>query len=114
MYSRTLSHTARQIRPRLQSGNGLTLDRCQLARLLSSLAVLEQRDGKLSSSSWNAITAAQKLGGSVTGFLAGGDASRLAQEASKITGLQKILAVENPAYDKVSYKNSSIMMLGMD
>ncbi|KAG5302573.1 electron transfer flavoprotein alpha-subunit [Histoplasma capsulatum] len=42
-----------------------------LSRLLSTLAVLEQRDGKIQGSSLSAITAAQKLGGSVTAFVAG-------------------------------------------
>lgn len=73
-----------------------------LARLLSTLAVLEQRDGKLLSSSLSAIVAAQKLGGSVTGFVAGsGVKATSAAEAAKIKGLDKILAVENEAYDKV-------------
>ncbi|KAJ5105054.1 hypothetical protein NUU61_002401 [Penicillium alfredii] len=73
-----------------------------LARLLSTLAVLEQRDGKLQNSSLSAIAAAQKLGGSVTGFLAGsGVKGTSAAEAAKIKGLEKVLAVENDAYEKV-------------
>jgi electron transfer flavoprotein alpha subunit len=73
-----------------------------LARLLSTLAVLEQRDGKLQSSSLSAIVAAQKLGGTITGFVAGsGVKGTSAAEAAKIKGLDKIIAVENEAYDKV-------------
>lgn len=73
-----------------------------LARLLSTLAVLEQRDGKLQNSSLSAIAAAQKLGGSVTGFLAGsGVKGTSAAEAAKIKGLEKVLAVENDTYEKV-------------
>jgi hypothetical protein len=73
-----------------------------LARLLSTLAVLEQRNGKLESSSLSAIAAAQKLGGSVTGFLAGsGVKGTSAAEAAKIKGIEKVLAVENDAYEKV-------------
>lgn len=73
-----------------------------LARLLSTLAVLEQRNGKLESSSLSAIAAAQKLGGSVTGFLAGsGVKGTSAAEAAKIKGVEKVLAVENDAYEKV-------------
>ena len=73
-----------------------------LARLLSTLAVLEQRDGKLQSSSLSAIAAAQKLGGPVTAFLAGtGVKSTSAAEAAKIKGLEKVVAVENDAYEKV-------------
>jgi electron transfer flavoprotein alpha subunit len=75
-----------------------------LARLLSTLAVLEQRDGKLQNSSLSAIVAAQKLGGSVTAFLAGsGVKGTSAAEASKIKGLEKVVAVENDAYEKVCF-----------
>lgn len=72
------------------------------ARLLSSLAVLEQRDGKLQNSSLAAIAAAQKLGGSVTAFIAGnGVKGSSAAEAAKIKGLEKVVAVDNEAYEKV-------------
>ncbi|KAJ6164403.1 electron transfer flavoprotein subunit alpha [Penicillium chermesinum] len=73
-----------------------------LARLLSTLAVLEQRDGKLQNSSFSAIAAAQKLGGPVTAFLAGsGVKGTSAAEAAKIKGLDKVVAVESDAYEKV-------------
>ena len=76
--------------------------RSAIARLLSTLAVLEQRDGKLQQSSLAAIAAAQKLGGSITGFVAGSSIKgNAATEAAKIKGVEKILAVENEAYDKV-------------
>ncbi|RJE27185.1 Electron transfer flavoprotein [Aspergillus sclerotialis] len=72
-----------------------------LARLLSTLAVLEQRNGKLQNSSLAAIAAAQKLGGSVTGFVAGsGVKASAAAEAAKIKGLEKVVAVDNDAYEK--------------
>lgn len=75
-----------------------------LARLLSTLAVLEQRNGKLQPSSLSAIAAAQKLGGSVTGFVAGsGVKGTTAVEAAKIKGLEKVVAVDNDAYEKVYY-----------
>ena len=74
-----------------------------LARLLSTLAVLEQRDGKLQNSSLAAIAAAQKLGGSVTGFVAGSGVKASAAEAAKIKGMEKIVAVDNDAYEKVRW-----------
>ena len=72
-----------------------------LRRLLSSLAVLEQRDGKLNLSSLSAITAAQKLGGSITAFVAGSNIQGVAEEAAKVDGTEKVIKVENAAYDKV-------------
>lgn len=71
-------------------------------RLLSSLAVLEQRDGKLNSSSLSSVTAAQKLGGSITAFVAGSNIKAVAEEAAKVDGLDKIIAVDNAVYDKAS------------
>ncbi|MCJ1278341.1 Electron transfer flavoprotein alpha-subunit [Puttea exsequens] len=70
------------------------------ARLLSSLALLEQREGKLENASLSAVTAAQKLGGSITGFIAGSGATSIAEEAAKVKGLDKIIIIDNGAYDK--------------
>lgn len=70
-------------------------------RLLSSLAVLEQRDGKLNISSLAAVTAAEKLGGSITGFIAGSGTKAIAEEAAKVKGLEKVIYVENDAYSRV-------------
>lgn len=78
-----------------------TLQQFQPSRLLSSLAVLEQRDGALQNSSLCAITAAQKLGNSITGFIAGSNIKALAEAAAKVKGVEKIIIVENGAYDRV-------------
>ncbi|KAG7287751.1 hypothetical protein NEMBOFW57_007265 [Staphylotrichum longicolle] len=71
-----------------------------LRRLLSALAILEQREGQLNAGSLSAISAAQKLGGSVHGFVAGSNIKAVAGEAAKVEGVEKIIAVENGAYDK--------------
>lgn len=71
-----------------------------LARLLSTLAILEQREGKLNSSSLGAVTAGQKLGGPVHGFIAGKDVKSVAEEAAKTEGIEKIILVDNAAYDR--------------
>ena len=71
-----------------------------IRRLLSSLAVLEQRDGKLNMSSLASISAAQKLGGTIHGFVAGGNIQQVAEQASKIEGLEKVIFVDNSAYDR--------------
>ncbi|KAL8711981.1 MAG: hypothetical protein Q9220_003677 [cf. Caloplaca sp. 1 TL-2023] len=69
-------------------------------RLLSSLAVLEQKNGKLETSSLSAVTAAQEIGGPIIGLVAGSGIKAVAEEASKVKGLDKVLMVENGAYDK--------------
>ncbi|KAL2036540.1 hypothetical protein N7G274_010725 [Stereocaulon virgatum] len=70
------------------------------ARLLSSLAVLEQREGKLQNASLSAVTAARKLGDSITGFVAGSGVKAVAEEAAKVKGLGKIIMIDNSSYDK--------------
>ncbi|KAK3323601.1 hypothetical protein B0T19DRAFT_426515 [Cercophora scortea] len=71
-----------------------------LRRLLSALAILEQRDGQLNTGSLSAITAAKQLGGPVHAFLAGSNIQAVAGEAAKVDGVEKIIAVDNGAYDK--------------
>ena len=68
---------------------------------MSTLAVLEQKDGQLNHGSLSAFTAAKKLGGSVHGFIAGSSVGGAAQEAAKIEGVEKIITVDNAAYEKV-------------
>lgn len=74
-------------------------------RILSSLAVLEQREGKLQTASLSAVTAAQKLGGPITAFVAGSQVRSVAEEAAKIKGIEKIIMVENAIYEKVCSYN---------
>lgn len=71
-----------------------------LARLLSTLAIIEQKDGKLNTGSLAAVTAGQKLGGPVHGFVAGKAAKSVAQEVAKVKGVEKVIAVENEAYER--------------
>lgn len=92
----------RAARSQIYPSRALNQPTSALARLLSTLAVLEQRNGKLQTSSLAAIAAAQKLGGSVTGFVAGsGVKGSSAAEAAKIKGVEKVVAVDNDAYEKV-------------
>ncbi|CAI4219865.1 unnamed protein product [Parascedosporium putredinis] len=68
--------------------------------LLSTLAILEQRDGQLNKASLSAVTAATKLGAPVHAFIAGTDASKVAQEAAQVLGVDKVVTVSNAAYEK--------------
>lgn len=80
-----------------------------LARSLNSLAILEQREGKLRNASFSAITAAQKLGGAITGFIAGSNVKSVVEEAAKLKALDKIIMIENATYDKVGlYRDAYI------
>ncbi|OIW28473.1 electron transfer flavo protein alpha [Coniochaeta ligniaria NRRL 30616] len=85
-----------QARRGLAQANSLS----SLQRLLSTLAVLEQNNGKLNTGSLSAITAAKKLGGPIHAFVAGGNIKSVADEAAKVDGVEKIIAVDNSAYDR--------------
>ena len=84
-----------------QSKASIVLRHGMVPRLLSSLAILEQRGGRLEPASLSAVTAAQKLGGSITGFVAGSNIRAVADEAAKVKGMNRIIMVENDSYDKV-------------
>lgn len=77
-----------------------TASGCVRTRLLSTLAIFEQRDGQLNHGSLSTLTAARKLGGAVHGFIAGSKVSAAAQLAAKVDGVEQIVVVENEAYEK--------------
>ena len=100
MLSTAARNALRQARGQLQTTRTLSPAQHRLLRALSTLAVLEQREGKLQNGSLSAVTAAKKLGGSITGFVAGSSIKAVADEAAKVDGVEKILVVENGSYDK--------------
>jgi hypothetical protein len=69
---------------------------------IRTFAILEQKEGKIVSQSLAAITAGTKLGDSITAFIAGSGVKSAADEAAKSKGVEKVIYVENGAYDKVS------------
>ena len=91
-YGRTQIHPRRNFRARQSI----------LPQWLSTLAILEQREGQLNKNSLSAVTAAHRLGGSITGFIAGSNVKSMAEEAAKVQGVEKIIVVENGSYDKVT------------
>ncbi|KAL7273226.1 Electron transfer flavoprotein alpha-subunit [Rhizina undulata] len=81
------------------------------SRLLSTLAIVEHREGKVSASSLPTITAAAKLGGSVTAFVAGSDAKNIAEQTAKLNGVTKVLTVANGAYDRGMPENMAPLLV---
>lgn len=94
-----LRTTQRPLGPRVSPTSFLSP--AALRRLASTLAILERTEGKLNTGSLSAITAAKKIGGPIHGFVAGSNIKSVAEEAAKADGVEKIIAVENGAYDKV-------------
>jgi len=57
------------------------------------------------------VSAAQKLGGSVVAFVAGSNIKSVADEAAKVQGLEKIIFVENGAYNKGLPENYAPLLI---
>lgn len=55
--------------------------------------------------SLSAVTAAKKLGGPITAFVAGGNIKSVAEAAAKVEGVEKVVSVDNSAYDRVRTRN---------
>ncbi|KAF2821088.1 electron transfer flavo protein, alpha subunit [Ophiobolus disseminans] len=91
----------RAARSQLRRSQPIAVPQCSaFARLASTLAVLEQKDGKFQPASLAAVTAGTKLGGTITAFVAGSGVKSVAEEIGKAKGIEKVLYVENGAYDK--------------
>jgi electron transfer flavoprotein alpha subunit len=65
---------------------------------MTALIIVEHEGGQLKASTLNAVTAAQKLGGSVHLLVAGHEVGALAQSAAKITGIEKVRVADAPQY----------------
>ena len=102
MFTLRASTTLRAFRP--------LAARISTHRWSSTLTLIEHRNGKISSSCLPAVTAATKLGFPVTAFVAGSDASSVAQQAAKLDGVSKVLTVESAAYDKSLPENLASLL----
>lgn len=68
--------------------------------LLSTLAIIEHQNGKVQTGTLSALSAASRLGGSIHALLAGKGSKEIAESVAKINGIEKVLYVDNEAYDK--------------
>lgn len=64
-------------------------------RFQSTLVLAEHNNGKLNPVTLSAITAAQKVGGTVSCLVAGTKCGSIVEQLSKATGITKILVAEN-------------------
>jgi len=77
----------------VQSRNVLALAQ----RFQSTLVLAEHSNDKLNPVTLNAITAAQKVGGSISCLVAGAQCGPVVEQLSKAAGVSKILVAENGA-----------------
>uniref|UniRef100_A0A8C4Q2D0 Electron transfer flavoprotein subunit alpha n=1 Tax=Eptatretus burgeri TaxID=7764 RepID=A0A8C4Q2D0_EPTBU len=69
-----------------------------LRRLQSTLVVAEPIAGAVAPVTLNAISAAHKLGGSVSCLLAGNDCASIAEQLKLVKGVEKVILVQSSAY----------------
>lgn len=67
---------------------------------VNSLLLVEHKDGKIAGATLNALSAANKLGGSVTALVAGDAPESVAQTIAKYKGVSKVLTATDAAYAK--------------
>lgn len=83
--------TAAHSRPFLLRGYATAAD-------INTLLLVEHKDNTLASSTLNALTAATKLGGSVTALVAGDGPDTIAQAVAKLQGISKVIVANDKAY----------------
>ncbi|KAF9103701.1 hypothetical protein BGX27_010474 [Mortierella sp. AM989] len=65
---------------------------------VSTLLLIEHKDNKVAASTLNTLTAATKLGGSVTALVAGNAPDSVVSEVAKLSGVSKVLVAKDAAY----------------
>lgn len=78
---------------------------------MSTLILVEHEAGEIRPATLNVVTAATQIGGDIHLLLAGSDASAVAEKASKIAGVAKVLVAEDAAYANELAENLSALVV---
>ena len=65
---------------------------------MSILVIAEHDNDELKGSTLNTVTAASEIGGDVSVLVVGSDSSSVAEQASKISGINSVIHVDDPIY----------------
>ncbi len=65
---------------------------------MSILVIAEHDNNDLKGSTLNTVTAASEIGGDVSVLVVGSDSSSVAEQASKISGINSVIHVDDPIY----------------
>ncbi|KAI8048989.1 electron transfer flavoprotein, alpha subunit [Syncephalis plumigaleata] len=79
---------------------------------VSSLVIVEHKDGKIAPSTLNALSAAAKLGGSVHALVAGSTSDGVADQVAKLAPVSKVLVASDAAYDHGLAENNATQKSG--
>ena len=65
---------------------------------MTALVIAEHDNNELKGSTLNTVTAASEIGGDVSVLVVGSDSSTVAEQASKISGINSVIHVDDPIY----------------
>ena len=65
---------------------------------MSILVIAEHDNNELKGSTLNTVTAASEIGGDISVLVVGSDSSSVAEQASKISGINSVIHVDDPIY----------------
>ncbi|SOE65805.1 electron transfer flavoprotein alpha subunit apoprotein [Burkholderia sp. D7] len=80
---------------------------------MSILVIAEHDNAMLKHATLNAVTAATQIGGDIHLLIAGHDASAVADEASKVSGVSKVLTVDASAYAHALPENLAALVVSL-
>lgn len=79
-----------------------------------SILIIAEHDNKtLNAATLNVVAAAQKIGGDITVLVAGQNAQAVAEQASQVTGVSKVLLADNAAYANQLAENVASLVAGL-
>jgi electron transfer flavoprotein alpha subunit len=78
---------------------------------MSILIIADHTNSELVAATYNTVTAATQLGDSIHILVAGASCQEAATEASKISGVSKVLMADNSAYDHLLAENISALIV---
>ena len=78
---------------------------------MSTLILAEHEAGELRPATLSVVTAAVAIGGDVDLLIAGSDVAGVAEKASKIAGVSKVLVADDAAYANELAENLSAVVL---
>ncbi len=83
---------------------------------MSILVIAEHDNNEIKSATLNVVTAAQKIGGEIDLLIAGLDCKSVAEEASSLDGISKVLLADKSAYENLLAENigSLVAEVGKD
>jgi electron transfer flavoprotein alpha subunit len=80
---------------------------------MSILILAEHDNSSLKAATLNVVTAAKAIGGDITILVAGADCAAVAEAASKVDGVSKVLVADNAAYAHRLAENVSPLVAGI-